>query len=68
MQSNFSRSVSLLTFSLLLSPLSNFQAHARWMEEDEADIECIEGKIVYKIMRDGSWMFGQVVSSTDHRG
>jgi hypothetical protein len=56
MSSILFRSVSLLTLSLLLSPLSDFQASARWLTEDEANIECIEGKTVYKIMKDGSWI------------
>lgn len=52
-----SRSVSLLTLSLLLSPLSDFQANARWATADEASIECLEEKNVYKVKKDGSWVF-----------
>jgi hypothetical protein len=55
MFSNLSRSVSLITLSLLISPLSPFQASARWLTEDEADIECVDAKVTCHIMKDGSW-------------
>jgi len=55
MLSYFSRSVSLLTLSLLLSPLSAFQANARWATEDDASIECLEEKNVYHVKKDGSY-------------
>lgn len=56
MLSYFSRSVSLLTLSLFLPLLSSFQAHARWATEDEADLECLGEKRVYKVQKDGSWI------------
>lgn len=55
MISTLSRSASLLALSILLSPLSDFQANARWMTEDEADIEGLNKKTVFKVNKDGSW-------------
>lgn len=55
MFSSYSRSVSLLTLSLLLSPLSDSQVSARWAEKNEANIECLKEKMVYKVGKDGSW-------------
>lgn len=55
MLSNFSRSVSLLALSVLLSPLSDFQAMARWAEEDEANIECLNKTTRYKVNQDGTY-------------
>jgi len=55
MISKFSLSVTLLTLSLLLSPLSDFQAMARWGKKDEATIECCNKTTRYKINRDGTY-------------
>ncbi|GAI55394.1 unnamed protein product, partial [marine sediment metagenome] len=55
MSARFSRSVSLLTLSLLLSLASDSQVYARWATLDEASIECLYEKISYRVKKDGSW-------------
>ncbi|MBP7729853.1 MAG: DUF3857 domain-containing protein [Alphaproteobacteria bacterium] len=55
MSARFSRSVSLLTLSLLLSLASDSQVYARWATLDEASIECLYEKISYIVKKDGSW-------------
>ncbi len=55
MLSHFSRSVSLLTLSFLLSSVSSSEVYARWAEFNEADIERLKEKKTYKVKKDGSW-------------
>lgn len=55
MSSNFFKSVSLLTLSILISPISHFQAEARWGEAEDANIECIKSKVTYKVKKSGEW-------------
>lgn len=54
MISGFSRAF-LLTLSILLCPLFDFQASARWGTEDEANVEVLNNTMVYKVNKDGSW-------------
>jgi len=55
MISSFSRSVSLIALSLLLSPLSNSIVTARWTIKDEANIECLNSTTHFKVNQDGTW-------------
>lgn len=55
MSLRFSCSVSLLTLSFLLSPMSDSQVYARWLEHDEANIECLNKRTHYKVHQDGSY-------------
>lgn len=55
MLSTYTRSIFLLTLSLFLSPLSDSPVNARWAAKDEANIECIKGKTIIKVHKDGSW-------------
>lgn len=51
----FFHSILFLTLSLSIVLFPYSSVHARWAEEDEADVECISEKKVYTVKEDGSW-------------
>lgn len=51
----FFKSFFLVPAYILFFALSSPQAHSRWAEKTEANIECLKSDSVYKVNKDGTW-------------